>query len=108
MQISDKCGNLMGTVVDISEAPYRVSAFLGRGKAAYSYLVTDDERVPVYKKFHDEKVEHYTFSNKVLSKVDAFARIRAAGGLMSDLVSFSDEGVYLAKEYIEGPTAAAL
>jgi hypothetical protein len=85
-----------------------VKSFLGRGKSAYSWLVTDGEDRYVYKKMHNERVEHYTFSDKVLSEVDAWKRLCDAGAPVPRLLEWNAEKQYLVKEYIEGTLASEL
>jgi hypothetical protein len=85
-----------------------VESFLGRGKSAYSWLVTDGERRYVYKKMHSERVEHYAFSDKVLSEVDAWKRLSGAGAPVPRLIEWDAGRQYLVKEYVEGTLASEL
>jgi len=99
---------MLGSIVRIQGRDFRVSAFLGRGKSAYSWLVSDGETRYVYKKMHQEAVEHYVFSDKVLSEVDAWKRLSAGGAPVPRLVEWDADAQYLVKEYAEGFLASDL
>ncbi len=99
---------MRGQTVRILNDNFVIDSLLGRGKSAYSWLATSGSRQVVFKKMHSEPVPYYTFSNKVLSEVDAWQRLTSAGIPMPELLEWNDEQQYLVKEYIPGPTAAEL
>lgn len=99
---------MLGSKVWIRGRECTVIAYLGRGKAAYSWLASDGETRYVYKKMHQEAVEHYTFSDKVLSEVDSWNRLSLAGAPVPALVQWDAEAQYLIKEYVEGVLASEL
>ncbi len=99
---------MVGTSISLDGITYRVSALLGRGKSAYSYLIENGGQRYVYKKMHDEPVDYYTFGNKLRAEVEAFEKLKAAGICLPELLAYSDREQFLVKEYIEGKTAAEL
>lgn len=99
---------MQGQTVHILNEDFILESLLGRGKAAYSWLAVSGNRQVVYKKMHTEPVPYYTFSNKVLSEVDAWKRLTDAGIHMPELLEWNDDQQYLVKEYIPGKTAAEL
>jgi hypothetical protein len=100
--------SLTGTEIRILGRSCRIIALLGRGKSAYSWLATDGENRFVYKKMHQEAVEHYTFGNKLMAEVEAFGRLSEAGAPVPRLLEWNDAEQYLVKEYVEGDIAAVL
>lgn len=99
---------MLGSTVQVQGRDFKVISYLGRGKSAYSWLVSDGETRYVYKKMHQEAVEHYTFSDKVLSEVDAWKRLSEADAPIPRLVEWDAEEQYLVKEFVEGTLASDL
>lgn len=99
---------MIGQTIALQGKEYRITELLGHGKSAWSWLAENGGGRVVYKKMHNEAVEHYTFSDKVLSEVDAWKKLSAAGIPLPVLLEWDAEKQYLVKEYIEGPTAAEL
>jgi predicted Ser/Thr protein kinase len=96
------------TEVLVDGRAYRVSHLLGKGKSAYSWLITDGAHSLVLKKMHDEKVDYYTFTDKLAAELDAYRKLKASGIALPRLICHSETERYLIKEYIDGPTAAEL
>lgn len=57
---------------------------------------------------HQEKIDYYTFGNKLLAEVEAYDKLEPSGVRLPRLLAWSDEQQYLIKEYLHGPTGAEL
>ena len=100
--------SLIGEKLIVQGKEFTIKSLLGKGKAAYSYLIEHGDEKLVYKKMHEEHVDYYNFSNKLMSEVEAYKRILGSGIALPRLIEFNDEKQYLIKEYIDGDIAAEL
>jgi len=87
---------------------YAVLHLLGKGKGGYSYLVTDGEKQYVLKQIHHEPCDYYQFGDKLASELRDYERLRQVGIPMPALLDVDHGQERILKEYIDGPTAAAL
>ena len=87
---------------------YAVLHLLGKGKGGYSYLVTDGEKQYVLKQIHHEPCDYYQFGDKLASELRDYERLRQVGISMPALLDVDHGQERILKEYIDGPTAAAL
>ena len=83
---------------------YEVIRFLGKGKGGYSYLVTDGVGRYTLKKIHHEPCDYYTFGDKLGSELRDYARLKAVGIPMPELLAVDREQELILKEYIDGPS----
>ena len=83
---------------------YEGLKFLGKGKGGYSYLVTDGIGRYTLKKIHHEPCDYYTFGDKLGAELRDYARLKAVGIPMPELLAVDREQELILKEYIDGPT----
>lgn len=84
-----------------------IRKFLGRGKSAYSYLVSQDDTDMVLKIMHNEPVPYYSFErNKVFLESNAYELLKSLGIIIPQMYCTNIEELYLVKEYIPGITGA--
>lgn len=99
---------MIGDEITYQGRPWKATKLLGRGKSAYSWLVESRGERLVYKKMHQEKVDYYEFGDKLKAELEAYAKLKASGIALPALRFWSEEGRYLIKDFITGPTAAEL
>ncbi len=87
---------------------YGVITLLGKGKGGYSYLVTDGNIRFVLKQIHHEPCDYYQFGNKLESELRDYATLSKVGIPMPKLLDVDKAQERILKEYIDGPTIAAL
>lgn len=87
---------------------YEVIRLLGKGKGGYSYLVTDGAGEYVLKQIHHEPCDYYQFGDKLASELRDYERLHRVGIPMPRLLEVDHARERLLKEYIDGPTIAAL
>lgn len=87
---------------------YGVITLLGKGKGGYSYLVTDGNIRFVLKQIHHEPCDYYQFGNKLESELRDYATLSKVGIPMPKLLDVDHAQERILKEYIDGPTIAAL
>lgn len=87
---------------------YGVITLLGKGKGGYSYLVTDGIIRFVLKQIHHEPCDYYQFGNKLESELRDYATLSKVGIPMPKLLDVDHAQERILKEYIDGPTIAAL
>ena len=92
----------------VNGVEYRVIRLLGHGKGGYSYLVEKDERPAVIKQIHHEPCGYYSFGNKLEAERFDYARLRAAGIRMPEMLDIDAENERILKEYVEGSTVFEL
>ena len=63
----------------VNNTEYTVIKLLGKGKAGYSYLVTDGRGQYVLKQIHHEPCEYYTFGDKLHSELRDYETLRNLG-----------------------------
>lgn len=105
---TDYSRGMIGQRLRLEGRDYEILRLLGKGKSGHSWLVRAGEALFVYKKMHDETVEHYEFGNKTMDEVRMYERLLPTGVPLPRLVAWSDEEQWLLKEYADGPTAAEL
>ena len=94
--------------MEVNGRPYEVVRLLGHGKGGYSYLVRDGAQAYVLKQIHHEPCSYYTFGDKLQSELRDYARLRALGIRMPELIDVDEAQERLLKAYVEGETIAAL
>lgn len=94
--------------ISVNGKPYTVITLLGHGKGGYSYLVTDQEREYVLKQIHHEPCDYYQFGNKIEAELRDYEWLKKVGIPMPELYSADIPNERLLKQYIVGPTVAAL
>lgn len=87
---------------------YEVICLLGKGKGGYSYLVADGQRRLVLKQIHHEPCDYYQFGDKLASELRDYDTLRRVGIRMPQLLEVDHAQERILKEYIHGPTIAAL
>lgn len=95
-------------VLTVNGKKYTVVRLLGKGKGGYSYLATDGRREFTVKQIHHEPCEYYSFGYKLRAELSDYARIKAAGVRMPELIDADNDSERIVKEYIRGETAMAL
>lgn len=90
--------------IRVNEKPYEVIRLLGHGKGGYSYLVTDGTKEYVLKQIHHEPCDYYQFGNKIESEMKDYARLKAIGLPMPEMLEADIENERILKEYIRGDT----
>lgn len=88
----------------INEKAYSVEKLLGKGKGGYSYLVSDGAGEYVIKQIHHEPCDYYRFGDKLASERRDYARLKAIGIPMPELLAVDETGKRILKEYIPGDT----
>ena len=88
----------------LNDKIYTVIRLLGKGKGGYSYLVTDGAGEYVLKQIHHEPCAYYTFGDKLASELRDYARLKAIGIPMPELLEVDRERERILKEYIPGKT----
>ena len=86
----------------INEKAYFVEKLLGKGKGGYSYLVSDGAGEYVIKQIHHEPCDYYQFGDKLASERRDYARLKAIGIPMPELLAGDETGERILKEYIPG------
>ncbi|MBR3105801.1 MAG: hypothetical protein IKH30_01300 [Clostridia bacterium] len=94
--------------LSVNGKDYAIIRLLGKGKGGYSYLATDGSREYVLKQIHHEPCEYYQFGNKIEAEKRDYARLKAIGIPMPELLALDEENERILKEYIPGPTAEQL
>ncbi len=87
---------------------YEIIKLLGKGKGGYSYLARSGESLYVLKQIHHEPCEYYAFGNKIEAERNDYARLKAAGIRIPEMLDIDAENERILKQYIEGPTAREL
>ena len=98
----------MPDFLSVNGAEYRVIRLLGKGKGGYSYLVERNEQLYVLKQIHHEPCSYYTFGDKLQSELNDYARLRAAGVPVPELLDADRENERILKQYIPGETVDRL
>lgn len=98
----------METEISAIGKKWSVEKLLGKGKSGYSYLVKSGDNLAVWKKIHHEPVSYYTFSNKLLSEVNAYHKLKSVGVEVPELLEVNEKDEWLLKEFIPEPTLAEL
>ena len=88
----------------INEKAYSVEKLLGKGKGGYSYLVSDGAGEYVIKQIHHEPCDYYRFGDKLASERRDYARLKAIGIPMPELLAVDETRERILKEYIPGDT----
>ncbi len=94
--------------MEVNGKEYEIIRLLGRGKGGYSYLVSADGSLYVLKQIHHEPCEYYSFGNKIEAEKNDYARLKAAGIRIPEMLDIDLERERIIKEYINGPTAEEL
>ncbi|RCU50853.1 hypothetical protein DU002_05875 [Corallincola holothuriorum] len=100
-------GQQLGTTLETEQGLLTLTAFLGRGKSAYSYLATNNGCKYVVKMMHDEPCPYYDFGNqnKVTVELNAYHTLDRLGIPVPKLLSHDEQRGFLVKSYIEGVLA---
>ena len=98
----------MPDFLSVNGAEYRVLRLLGKGKGGYSYLVERNEQLYVLKQIHHEPCSYYTFGDKLQSELNDYARLRAAGVPVPEMLDADRENERILKQYIPGDTVDVL
>lgn len=88
----------------INDKAYFVERLLGKGKGGYSYLVSDGAGEYVIKQIHHEPCDYYRFGDKLASERRDYARLKAIGIPMPELLAVDEAGERILKAYIPGDT----
>lgn len=88
----------------VNGVPYRVITLLGHGKGGYSHLVGREGTEYVLKQIHHEPCTYYTFGNKIEAEKNDYARLKAAGIRIPEMLDIDIENERILKAYIPGPT----
>ena len=88
----------------INGRSFEVLRLLGHGKGGYSYLVRNESGLYVLKQIHHEPCDYYNFGDKFASELRDYARLRALGIRMPELLDSDRTTERLLKEFIEGET----
>ena len=88
----------------INGRSFEVLRLLGHGKSGYSYLVRNESGLYVLKQIHHEPCDYYNFGDKFASELRDYARLRALGIRMPELLDSDRTTERLLKEFIEGET----
>lgn len=94
--------------ITVNGRVFAVQKLLGHGKGGYSYLAGDESGRYVVKQIHHEPCNYYQFGDKLAAERADYARLKAAGAPLPKLLDVDEANERLLKEYIDGPTAAAL
>ena len=94
--------------ISVNEREFDVLCLLGKGKGGYSYLVTDGINQYTVKQIHHEPCDYYQFGNKLESELRDYATLSKVGIPMPKLLDMDKAQERILKEYIDGPTIAAL
>lgn len=94
--------------IKVNESTYHVIKLLGHGKGGYSYLAEKDGKQYVLKQIHHEPCDYYTFGNKIEAERNDYARLKAAGIRIPQMIEIDMENERLVKEYIDGPVISEL
>ena len=90
--------------IEVCGVSYTVVRLLGRGKGGYSYLAERGGAPVVVKQIHHEPCDYYHFGNKLEAERGDYARLRAAGIRIPEMLAIDAETERIVKAYIEGPT----
>ena len=94
--------------LSVNGTEYRLLRLLGKGKGGYSYLVERGGQTFVLKQIHHEPCAYYQFGDKLQSELDDYARLRAAGVPMPEMLDADREHERILKQYIPGETVDRL
>ena len=94
----------MMDTLTVNNVTYGIMKLLGRGKGGYSYLVQRDGKEFVLKQIHHEPCDYYSFGNKIEAEKNDYARLKAAGIRIPEMLDIDIETERIIKEYIPGPT----
>lgn len=94
--------------MEVNGVEYDIIKLLGKGKGGYSYLVSADGSFYVLKQIHHEPCEYYTFGNKIEAEKNDYARLKAAGLRIPEMLAIDLDNERILKQYIAGPTAQEL
>lgn len=98
----------MENEITINEKTYKVERFLGKGKGGYSYLVTDGAGLFTAKLIHHEPCEYYSFGDKLAAELADYARIKAVGIRLPELIEVDRARERILKQFIDGETVMEL
>lgn len=98
----------MEDILSINDMEYHVLRLLGKGKGGYSYLGTNGAQRYVLKQIHHEPCDYYTFGNKLEAELRDYEILRKIGIPLPQLLAVDAPHERILKEYIDGPTVAAL
>lgn len=94
--------------MSVNKKTYRALRLLGKGKGAYSWLVSDGVQQFVLKQIHHEPCDYYTFGDKLAAERSDYARLLALGIPMPRLLDIDEAQEQILKTYIEGDTVDRL
>lgn len=83
---------------------YPIRRLLGKGKGGYSYLVEGEHGLCVLKQIHHEPCAYYQFGDKLESEIRDYARLKAVGIPMPELLDVDREQERILKTFIDGKT----
>lgn len=95
-------------VLSVNGIDYRIIKLLGKGKGGYSYLAERNGTRYVLKQIHHEPCEYYTFGDKMQAELKDYARLKALGITVPELIDADIAAERILKEYIEGETVFSL
>ena len=95
-------------VMTVNGTEYAVLRLLGKGKGGYSYLVEKDGQQYVLKQIHHEPCDYYQFGDKLQSELNDYARLRAIGVPMPEMLDADVANERILKQYIPGDTVDML
>ena len=98
----------LNDIMTVNGTEYAVLRLLGKGKGGYSYLVEHGGQPFVLKQIHHEPCDYYTFGNKLQSELRDYARLRAIGVPMPEMLAVDEAQERLLKQYIPGDTVDVL
>ena len=92
--------------ISVNGKAYKVLTLLGKGKGGYSYRVTDGKNEFVLKQIHHEPCSYYSFGDKLSSELNDYARLKAVGIPMPEMVEVDRDNERILKEFIDGKTVS--
>ncbi|NUQ80983.1 MAG: hypothetical protein HUU10_05160 [Bacteroidetes bacterium] len=95
-----------GDPLFLKETPWQLVQLLGKGKSGYSWLVSRNGQVAVYKQIHHEPVSYYQFGDKFAAEIRAYHHLKEAQVNLPALLEYDEKAEWLLKSYLEGPTIA--
>lgn len=92
----------------VNGTEYRILRLLGKGKGGYSYLAARDGQQYVLKQIHHEPCAYYQFGDKMQAELNDYARLRAAGVPLPEMLDADCGSERILKQYIPGDTVDRL
>ena len=84
----------------VNGTEYRILRLLGKGKGGYSYLAARDSQQYVLKQIHHEPCAYYQFGDKMQAELNDYARLRAAGVPIPEMLDADCGSERILKQYI--------